>query len=133
MKTTLKIFIAILLLINSLGTFYGGYNLIIYPDCSSLQLSLDWLQYSPFSDYLLPGILLLVFNGIFSLFVLIWLIIGKRHFALLVVLQGVILTGWIVIQMIMLRSAVGIQLFFLAVGLLLLITGWLLRRKFSEY
>jgi len=129
MKTTLKIFIAFLLLINGLGAFYGGYNLILYPDGSSLQLPLEWLKSSPFSDYLIPGILLLVFNGIFSLFVIIWLIIGKRHSALLVVVQGVILTCWIVIQMIMLRSAVGIQIFFLVIGLTFLITGCLLARR----
>jgi hypothetical protein len=132
MKTTLRIFTAILLLINGLGAVFGGFNLILYPDGSSLQMSVGWLEHSAFKNYLIPGILLLVFNGLFSLFVLIWLILGQRHYALLVVLQGAILTAWIIIQMIMLRSAIGIQILFLSIGLLLLIAGWLLKMKFSQ-
>jgi hypothetical protein len=132
MKTTLRIFTAILLLINGLGAVFGGFNLILYPDGGSLQMSVGWLEHSAFKNYLIPGILLLVFNGLFSLFVLIWLILGQRHYALLVVLQGAILTAWIIIQMIMLRSAIGIQILFLSIGLLLLIAGWLLKMKFSQ-
>ena len=128
MKKSIKVLIVVLLLINGLGAIFGGLNLIIHPDGSSMQMSLDWLEPSPFRNYLIPGILLLAFNGIFSLFVLIRLFLKHKHNEILVIAQGLILTFWIAIQMIMLKAVVGIQIFYAAVGLLLILFGWLLHR-----
>jgi hypothetical protein len=128
MRTTLKILTAILLLINAMGAFYGGWNLIVHPDGSSLQMSLDWLQYSPFSDYMIPGIILFIVNGLFGIFVFGTILFRHRLYPWFVIAQGMILSGWIIIQMLMVRSVVGIQLLFGSIGLLLILLGWALIR-----
>jgi hypothetical protein len=128
MKTTLKILTSTLLLFNSAGAFYGGWNLMMYPDGSTMQMSLDWLQYSPFPDYLIPGIILFIANGLFGLFVFGTIIFRHRLYPWFVVAQGLILSGWIVIQILMVRSVVGIQVLFGAIGLLLILLGWALIR-----
>jgi hypothetical protein len=128
MKTLLKTLTVVLLLINILGAIYGSYNLIIYPDGSSLQLPLDWLQYSPFNDYLIPGIILISVNGLFGIFVFGTILFQHRLYPWFVVAQGLILSGWIVIQMIMLRSMAGIQVLFGSIGLMLILLGWALVR-----
>ncbi|MBE0661378.1 MAG: hypothetical protein IH597_02835 [Bacteroidales bacterium] len=128
MKTTLKILISVLLLFNSAGAFYGGWNLMIQPDGSTMQMSLDWLQYSPFPDYLIPGIILFIVNGLFGLFVFGTILLRHKLYPWFVIAQGLILTGWIVIQMLMVRSVVGIQVLFGSIGLLLILLGWALIR-----
>lgn len=128
MRTTLKILVAILLLINSVGAVYGGWNLMIHPDGSTMQMSLDWLQYSPFNSYLIPGIILFTVNGLFGIFVFGTIIFRHRLYPWFVVAQGLILSGWIVIQIIMVRSIVGIQVLFGSIGLALILLGYLLIR-----
>lgn len=128
MRTTLKILVSILLLINSVGALFGGWNLMLHPDGSSMQMSLDWLQYSPFSNYLIPGIILFTVNGLFGIFVLGTIIFRHRFFHWFVVVQGLILTGWIIIQILMVRSVLGIQVFFGSIGLALILLGYLLPR-----
>lgn len=128
MKITLKILTSILLLFNSAGAFYGGWNLMLYPDGSTLQLPLDWLQFSPFRDYFVPGIILFTVNGLFGIFVLGTIIFRHRLYPWFVIAQGLILSGWIVIQMILLRSVVGIQVLFGSIGLLLILLGWVVIR-----
>jgi hypothetical protein len=124
MKSLLKTLTVVLLLLNILGAIYGGYNLIIHPDGSSLQLSTGWLQYTPFSDYLIPGIILITVNGFFGIFVLVTLIIRHRMYPWFVVTQGALLTGWILIQMIMIRTVIAIQVVFGIIGVLLILLGW---------
>jgi len=126
MRLALKILTSILLLFNSIGAIYGGWHLITHPDGSSLQMSLDWLQYSPFSNYLIPGIILLVANGLFGFFVLGLLIFCYKSYPLFVIAQGALLAGWILVQMIMFRSLLALQVIMGSTGLALLLLGWLL-------
>jgi len=54
----------------SLGAFYGGIVLIISPDGSIFGMPLELLNNSPFKNYLVPGIILLVTFGIFPVYVI---------------------------------------------------------------
>lgn len=129
MKVFLLISSAVLLFFNGLSALFGGWQLMVQPDGSSMQMSLDWLQYSPFTNYLIPGILLFVVNGLMSIFVFTLLIIKYKYYPLLVMLQGVLLFGWIVVQVLMVRDLVWIQVLFGIIGLILLLLGWLLKSK----
>lgn len=126
MKTTLKIITLLLLLINGAGAIYGGYHLISHPDGSSLQMSPEWLEPSPFSSYFIPGIILLVCNGLFSFVVIGSAFLHYRHYYLLIIAQGAILSGWILVQMIMLQIVAGIQVVFGSIGLLIILLGFFL-------
>jgi len=48
----------------SLGAFYGGIIFIISPDGSYFGMPVDMIQNSPFIDFLIPGIILLITFGI---------------------------------------------------------------------
>jgi hypothetical protein len=128
MKTLLIIAASILLVFNGTGAVYGGYHLIVHPDGSSLQMSLAYLQHSPFNDYLLPGIILFSMNGILSFVVLATLHSKYKYSAQLVVVQGAILLGWIIIQVVMLRMTYFLHYAMGSAGVLLLICGYLLWR-----
>lgn len=122
-----KVTSIVLLVFNLIGAFYGGINLILHPDGSSIGLSLDLLKQSPFSDFLIPGILLLAANGLFGLVVLLTILINHRNYPRFVMAQGVILTGWIVIQVWMLQSIFFLHYVLGSVGIGLLLLGWFQR------
>ncbi|MBN2777084.1 MAG: hypothetical protein JXR36_05555 [Bacteroidales bacterium] len=58
----------------SLGAIYGGLALSIYPDGSFFEMPTDLLSNSPFKDFLIPGIILLVTFGLFPIYVIYALI-----------------------------------------------------------
>lgn len=128
MKTLLKILPAFLLSFNGIGALYGSYHLIVYPDGSSLQMSTDYLEHSPFDNYLIPGIILFVMNGACSFVVLAALLIKHRRSALLIAGQGAILTGWIGIQIAMVQMVYFLHYVMGSAGILLLLSGYMLWR-----
>ena len=112
-----------LLFINGAGAIYGGWNLMLQPDGSSIQLSMDWLKHTPFKNYLVPGIILFISNGLFSLFVFTTVMFNIRTASLMVMVQGAILTGWIIIQILLIQTVYFLHLILGCMGLLLIVTG----------
>lgn len=50
------------------------------PTGKLIQLPLEWLKGSPFSDYLIPGMILITILGVFPLYV-IYALLKKQRFA----------------------------------------------------
>ncbi len=128
MKTLFNLLAAALLLFNGIGAIYGGYHLITHTDGSSLQMSTDYLKYSPFDNYLIPGIVLLVMNGLCSFVVIAAMIVKYKNTSLLIIGQGAILTGWIAIQIAMVRMIYYLHFILGGAGLLLILLGFALWR-----
>ena len=57
------------LAMQGLSGLAGGYGLIADPSGEAVGLRLAWLDQTPFSDYLLPGLILLIVLGAFPLIV----------------------------------------------------------------
>jgi len=130
MRTIVKILSVILLLVNGTGAFYGGYLFISDPSGSRMQIPLSYLEHSPFNDYLIPGIVLIVVNGVFSFVALFTLIMKTRNYPWFIIAQGVLLGGWIIIQMLMLRMFYApFHATFLAIGTFLILCGWYLKKS----
>lgn len=115
--------ILLLLLVNGLSAVISGLLFIKAPDGSLMRISTAVLAFSPFDNFLIPGIILLIFNGILSLFVL-WQVAGRKQAAgYWLVLQGLLSTGWILVQVILLRSFQLLHFIFGMTGLLFLLAG----------
>jgi hypothetical protein len=71
MKTIVQVICFVLLLVNGLGALYGGFLLMVDPSGSKMQMPLSYLEHSPFSNYLIPGIILFIVNGLFSFVTLV--------------------------------------------------------------
>lgn len=129
MKKIIRIISIVLLLVNGTGAIYGGFQLMTDPSGSKLQMPLSFLEYSPFSDYLIPGIILFIVNGIFSFITLGLLIYKYAYYRWLVIIQGLLLSGWIIMQIILLQIFYApLHLTFLIVGLSLIGCG-LIQKK----
>lgn len=101
---------------------------MMYPDGSNIQLSMDWLEHTPFQNYFIPGLVLFIANGFFSIFVFISLLLNHRLSARLVMVQGAILCGWIVIQILMIQTVYFLHFILGGVGLGLILSGLLLQK-----
>src|ERR1035438_2565973 len=99
------------------GAVAGGAILILDPSGKLLQMPLSILDHSPFHSFLIPGIILLVANGILSLLIMIPVIRRTPGNGLWVAFQGCVLTGWITIEVIMVRLAVWPHSVYWAIGL----------------
>ncbi|MGB4969379.1 MAG: hypothetical protein WBO31_07600 [Saprospiraceae bacterium] len=133
MNRFLKIFAALLLLFNGTGAIYGGWNLMLHPDGSSIQLSMEWLKYSNFEDYFIPGLVLFIANGVFSLLAFMVLVLNLKNFHWLIILQGVILCGWIFIQILLIQTVYFLHYIMGGVGIFLIGIGYLLSPKYATH
>lgn len=128
LRMYLKYIALLLLLLNGIGAFIGGIPMILHPDGSANGIPVSYLEHSPFNDYLIPGIVLVIANGVFSILVSVGLLLNVRHHAWWVIGQGIVLTGWIEIQMIMLREVNFLHIAFGTIGIALVFLGRYLGR-----
>jgi hypothetical protein len=63
LKKIVITFTGILQIFIALGAIGGGITLIIKPDGSLMQMPLSCLSGSPFTSFLVPGLILLIVNG----------------------------------------------------------------------
>lgn len=124
MKKILFITSAALLAFNGLGALVGGWSLITDPSGNGIRLSLCTVEGTPFKDFLVPGIILFVCMGLFSMLALLLLVFRFRNASSLVFAEGVLLTGWIVIQYFLTQTYHPLQLIMGTVGLLLICCGY---------
>jgi hypothetical protein len=135
MKRPFEIYILIfLLLFLSFGAIYGGGSLIAAPDGSLLKMEETWLDKLPFPDFLIPGIILFLFLGIFPLVGLTGLFFRKENRILnsiniyndkfwgwtFSLYTGIISVVWIIVQQ-LLTAYFILQPIIAAVGLLVVI------------
>jgi len=65
-KTPVSVWIlSILLALQSIGALFGGLALVISPSGELMQMPSSMLEGSPFPDFLIPGLVLLIVLGIF--------------------------------------------------------------------
>ncbi len=60
-------FLIVLLVLLAVGAFIGGGAFMLAPDGHLIQMPISHLEKSPFVDFLIPGILLFTFLGIYPL------------------------------------------------------------------
>jgi hypothetical protein len=117
-----------LLVFNGGGALFGGWNLIAHPDGSTLLLPHQLLIHTPFEDFLVPGIVLFVAIGLGS-FAALWLLVrGHRYRRQALIIEGTLLCGWLVVQIILIRTFSLWQAALFAVGVALIAIG----RSFAD-
>lgn len=129
----------VLLVLLAINAFYGGISLMLAPDGSLLKMQPGWLDNSPFNSYFIPGLLLLLMNGIFPLVAVFGLITRNNNWSgwlniyknrcwgwTFAVYSGIVTNIWIIVQQLMAEYFV-LQTIIAGVGLLILISALLPR------
>jgi hypothetical protein len=93
-----------LLLLLALGAFFGGWELM-HPaaDGSGMGMPLAYLEHSPFSSYVLPGILLFVVFGVGSVVAAIATILRHWTAPYLLFALGIGQMIWITVELAMVQ------------------------------
>lgn len=88
-----------LLLLSSAGIFYAGYNTFNHPDGSSIGLTLELLKHTPFNNFLIPGILLVLTTGLPSVVTAVLTLMQVKYYQKCIMASGLMLTMWMLVQM----------------------------------
>lgn len=135
MEKKLRIFSLMLLLLLGSTAIGGGWMLISDPSGFSMRLPSVLLSQTPFNNYLLLGLILLVAVGFLSIVAGILTIRQTSNYTLLVILQGCILIIWLTTELVMniefYHPFYYLPLF--AISLFLMAIGIKLRKLTSRY
>ena len=110
----------------------GAVPLIVDPSGKLLSMPLSLLEHSPFRSFLIPGIILLVANCLLSFLVLRLVLRRISQYWRWIALQGCVLAGWILVQIVMIRMMIWAHHVYLALAAILILCGWLLRNDVAE-
>ena len=115
------------LLFQGLSAIAGGIALVGDPSGGNLPIPLSLLEGSPFDDYLIPGLILLVVLGICPMVVLFGLWTRQYWGWISALLVGLALMGWIVVQVIIIgySSQPPLQLIYGLLGVVIVILALL--------
>jgi len=113
----------------SLSAIYGGGTLIAEAQGNPWGfLPQSLLRHSPFHSYLIPGIVLLLANGLLPLYVL-WILLKQGpNGGIWTAFQGSLLLGWLMVQCLMLRILIWPHYLYGANAVVLIVCGALLWR-----
>lgn len=120
----------ILLFLVSLNALAAGYSFIREPSGRGLGISTDYLKSSaPFRDYLIPGIILFVMIGVLSSLIAITIMLNKKGYSVLLMIQGFVFIVWIAIQLTMVKSFHPLHLIIACIGVVLFVIGYIMQRR----
>lgn len=127
----MKSLLLVLLAFTGLTAAISGLLMIGQPDGSLLQLPLSLLGTTPFSNYLIPGIILAGVVGGINL--LAFYVNLRRHASWYqwAVAGGVVLVLWIVVQVLLIETYHPLQVLFLLIGIITVLTAWQLKGKWA--
>ncbi len=126
MKTA-RISAIVLLILLGVSAIWGAILLLTQPEDASAPF--DLLGNTPFDSFLVPAILLGLFNGLLSLAIALLVILKTRYMAWLVMFQGAVLAVWLTVEILMGIYLAVFTLPYYVIAVLLIICGILLLKK----
>jgi hypothetical protein len=113
-----------------LGTYQDG---VLIEAGGRAQFPLEGLQHTPFSDYTIPALILTIGVGGSSLIAAVLVFTGREEGVLASVVAGLVMAGYIVVEVVMLRQGISwIEGLYFALGLAIsgLATSlWMIRHR----
>ena len=115
----MKIINRLLLILHGfvgLGAMGGGMMAILNPDGPG-GMAVDVLKNSPFSNFLIPGIILFAVIGLGNIFSSITVLLKSKYQGYISSVFGWALVIWIIVQCIMLQMVIYLHVIFFTIGL----------------
>jgi hypothetical protein len=129
MKINFRSIAMTIVFFNGIGALASGYLFMSDPSGNRIGLNTGLLIHSPFEDFFFPGLILFVLNGVFSGITFTLSMINHEKADTFILIQGIILSGWIFIQIIMLKMMHPMHLILGACGILLTYYGVMKLKK----
>ncbi|MGE5521559.1 MAG: hypothetical protein ACM3VS_16660 [Candidatus Dadabacteria bacterium] len=125
----MRLLLFILISIVALTAVPSGLLLVAEPDGTTLGMTTELLQYTPFSNYLLPGLFLAVVVGGSGLLALFLLLDNHPHAYHYTIFCGLVLVTWMLLQMMSVGYYNMLQGLFFAIGILISLLSYQLMGK----
>ena len=109
----------------------SGLLMISNPDGGILNLPLVLLNGTPFKNFLIPGILLTTIVGGVNLLAVFHNIQRHDNHYNWAIAGGIMISGWIIGQMIIIQAAHWMHFLFLGVGILIILLAYQLKGKWA--
>lgn len=124
----LVIGLAVFQAFNGFSGLLGGFGLIKDPTGQSLSMEQVWLNATPFANFLIPGIVLFIVNGLGNV-TGFWATLSKKSKAPEIgVIFGFIMMVWITSQVLWIGYKSFLQPLYFSTGLIQMIFGIFLYR-----
>jgi hypothetical protein len=127
MKTLLFILVSFIAVTSTLS----GLLMISKPDGSILNLPLTLLEGTTFKNFLLPGILLTLLVGGVNLLAVFYNMQRHPNRYNWAMAGGIMISGWIIVQMVILHAAHWLHFVYLGIGLLIILVAYQLKGKWA--
>jgi hypothetical protein len=119
---------------NGISGVVGGFMLIRDPSGTGLRMPLSWLEGTPFSDYMIPGIVLLVANGLGNLAGTLFTLMKSKYAGRIAAFFGAFMMIWIISQVSWIGYRSGLQPLYFVTGLFQLFLGsWKIRKESLDH
>ena len=103
--------------------------MMLYPDGSGLGLPLDLITDTPFADYFIPGLFLLLINGLLQLAGALSTFKNNPFAGKAGIYLGIMLMGWIAVQVWFIGLVSFLQTFYFVLGAVEVFLGLKLSRR----
>lgn len=142
-KTIATYLLMVLIAFQIISAIPAGWAMITDPSGMKLGIPLDVLEFSPFPDFLIPGLFLFVFLGLLPVFILYGLITRKdlkwaqpinlyknQHWSLTFAYYlGLLLVLWINMQLLFIQKYFFLQVVFSLLGIIMVFLTHLPKTK----
>lgn len=118
--------IALLLLAGSTA-LGAGYSFMADPSGSAVGIPLWYISQSGFTSYFIPGLILFVAIGVFGIATSLTVIFRWQNYPMALLLYGMVLTGWIAVQIVLVRDFNLLHLLCIVIGLALVYSSSILK------
>jgi hypothetical protein len=127
MRTILFILVSFIAVTATLS----GLLMISNPGGQIMNLPLGLLKTTPFKDYLIPGILLTVLVGGVNLLAVFYNLQRSPNRYNWAMAGGILIVGWIVVQVILISSLHWLHFIYLIVGVAIVLIAYQLKGKWA--
>ncbi len=127
----MKLLLFILVSFIAVTSTLSGLLMVSKPDGGILNLQLSLLDGTPFKDFLIPGILLTTIVGGVNLLALFYNMQRHANRYNWAMAGGIMISGWIIVQMILIHAAHWLHFLYLGIGVLIILLAYQLKGKWA--
>ena len=127
----MKTLVFILLSFIGITATLSGLLMLSNPDGEIMKLSVSLLKETPFNDFRVPGILLTVLVGGTTLLAIFYNMQRHPNRYNWAIAGGTVIIGWIIAQMILIRTLHWLHCVYLILGLLIILIAYQLKGKWA--
>lgn len=127
MKTILLILVSFI----AVSALLSGLLMIRDSNGSLMNLPFSLLDGTPSKDFKIPGMLLSALIGGINLLAVFFNLLRHRNRYNWALAGGIVISGWIIVQMILIGTFHWLHIFYLATGILIILLAYQLKGKWA--